>query len=960
MHVKQTERFQVLKDGCRRYLMRLIACCLMLLAYVGNHQSAQSAWDDGALSDVGKHSSRPLETQENGTGSRWSGQDTDTQQDSDIQQQIGKWIEELGDSSFAVRQAAADRLWKTGDAAIGELERAARQTDPEVARRASQILSVLALGVDATTSPRTAKMILNFNFGDTFIRNDILQHLIRDEEVRLVYQLLGQIDDVTDQGTLFHLALDFNNVLIQLARADRWEDIEFMLGHPITLEHEPATAIHFHLVNGTLPNVLEQLIKSLLAKTKLGQSVEASQWLRVISILRMQRRFDDAEQWAKNISDVEIRNRVRTQILLEKGDWEAVARRMVIAEATGNPGDDEIVVSHAQAALVNQFVGNQQGYQQVIAPLSRKAEQLERAEDREGAKSVRAQLRGIGLANLDWPLVEANLDHDDSQQMFNLYIDHQRVGQAFAVIGLGQDLAARTEWFKQKVRLIKSLVEKIKRLNEKNEDTDDVEVKLRREWQLCLDVADRLGGFGLTDEAVLHYHSLFSTVFGTEDRTRRIEIIARLIYLEQYADAWSLVQYGIESREIRQVFRFFFPAHQHTSASYWNTILANRYPDPVQRIKAVSGMLNSPLGTTPEFDLSVELAIAQADLTRNATGYLDLQIGLVLEYHGDFVSSIHHLNLAKQLGNDAAKRTLSLRAFEQKDFHAAAEYYESAWRYRTSAFDSCFSAEANRQLGNIKRATLRQCIGYAYWRDSYRHNVTIESLEALNQTHLIEDFLKLDVYCIEGNAIANERYRSYLADAQREHAPAISAIEKQVILFNQCGNNEPSAYLLHDWADTRLQINQALAKDRIVNGRFDEAVELLIQCDEFIPGDPGLGETAIAELDQAGAILQADRLFGHLSRFYLEILAEYPDSALHHNNYAWLGVCAKRQTQAMLRHAEKAVSERPNTSSYLDTLATVSFQLGDKSRASRLCRRCIELNPEKKHYRDQLKLFESE
>ena len=62
----------------------------------------------------------------------------------------------------------------------------------------------------------------------------------------------------------------------------------------------------------------------------------------------------------------------------------------------------------------------------------------------------------------------------------------------------------------------------------------------------------------------------------------------------------------------------------------------------------------------------------------------------------------------------------------------------------------------------------------------------------------------------------------------------------------------------------------------------------------------------------------------------------------------------------MLRHAQIAVKQRPDSSSYLDTLATVYFLTGEKEKAIELCRRCIAIYPSKQHYRDQLQRFTSD
>jgi hypothetical protein len=59
----------------------------------------------------------------------------------------------------------------------------------------------------------------------------------------------------------------------------------------------------------------------------------------------------------------------------------------------------------------------------------------------------------------------------------------------------------------------------------------------------------------------------------------------------------------------------------------------------------------------------------------------------------------------------------------------------------------------------------------------------------------------------------------------------------------------------------------------------------------------------------------------------------------------------------MLRHGLKACSQRPNSSTFKDTLGEIYFLLGDTELAIELSRRCIQINPTKRHYRQQLKRF---
>jgi tetratricopeptide (TPR) repeat protein len=86
---------------------------------------------------------------------------------------------------------------------------------------------------------------------------------------------------------------------------------------------------------------------------------------------------------------------------------------------------------------------------------------------------------------------------------------------------------------------------------------------------------------------------------------------------------------------------------------------------------------------------------------------------------------------------------------------------------------------------------------------------------------------------------------------------------------------------------------------------------------------------------------------------------KYPRCAWAHNSAAWLSACCRRNLDAGLQHAEKAVELAPNHAGYLDTLAEVHFQRGNKGKAIALQKRVIELEPKKAYYRKQLERLEA-
>ena len=96
-------------------------------------------------------------------------------------------------------------------------------------------------------------------------------------------------------------------------------------------------------------------------------------------------------------------------------------------------------------------------------------------------------------------------------------------------------------------------------------------------------------------------------------------------------------------------------------------------------------------------------------------------------------------------------------------------------------------------------------------------------------------------------------------------------------------------------------------------------------------------------------------MFGHFEK----VCKAYPKSAQNHNSLAWLAVCCRRQLDKALEHSKKAVELAPKTAGYLDTLAEVYYQRGDKAQAIKLMKKCIELNPASTYYKKQIKRFEA-
>ena len=77
-------------------------------------------------------------------------------------EQIAKWVAQLGDNDFAVREQATKKLWEAGQPAEAALQAAAKSDDAEVSRRAKDILEKFKFGIYPDTPQKVADLISRY------------------------------------------------------------------------------------------------------------------------------------------------------------------------------------------------------------------------------------------------------------------------------------------------------------------------------------------------------------------------------------------------------------------------------------------------------------------------------------------------------------------------------------------------------------------------------------------------------------------------------------------------------------------------------------------------------------------------------------------------------------------------------------------------------------------------------
>lgn len=147
------------------------------------------------------------------------------------------------------------------------------------------------------------------------------------------------------------------------------------------------------------------------------------------------------------------------------------------------------------------------------------------------------------------------------------------------------------------------------------------------------------------------------------------------------------------------------------------------------------------------------------------------------------------------------------------------------------------------------------------------------------------------------------------------------------------------------------------ARAALAAGKTADSLTLAKDCLTILPGNTDVAIGMVPELDKLGKKAEADALFRQVWDVYAKLIVDYPDSAWARNSAAWLAAGCRRELDAALKHAEKAVDLDRNSNAYQETLAEVRFRRGERDAAVAIARKLVAAEPRNHHFRRQLERF---
>lgn len=844
---------------------------------------------------------------------------------------IARWVQQLGDNDFNVREEATKKLWEAGSVAEPALREAVKNEDAEISRRAGELLDKFKWGIYPDTPKNVVDMINRYQGGDMAAKLGIIKELVGAGSAGCKAVLkIASVEENADikKRVLAEMSQELPRTLPVLLADNDHATLETLLA--IGLEAEDKSGIRnaasYWLLSGKLDEKIAHY-KALEAKSgKPKQQAEILAYLH-----RARGDLAAAHEAAKRADQAELVE----ALLFEAGAWKDLAQAAIVLEVGRE------VERLGYRAAYHRLAGNSRDFEEAIKEILKLADTPMPNDDE--------QLFYIAKA------LFLNYRPKEALQILTRSKNHQTT--------LFEILAAQ-------LRYKEALAVVDKARNDGNKDLPALEVMQAR----------TLYGLGEKEKATAIFNRLAAEIKpGGDILSWFVELVdaeLRSGLADQAFDhAAQVLAISRDQGDPERFFAKLFPGKTEPARALWSSL---KVLFPLDDIKANLKRLRELLQgkaevkdvkqwienvEKPARDLKpveadqwwrgwaeAALAAGQDDLAQACLEKAGSAAGLLRL--GDLLA-------AKKQWERAAER------YQQASDKARQEAADPARRLASGketpvALPLYLSGKALVEAGQEKEGKKRMEL--AHWLPLGNEVARFEFGTGLLQHSQTEASRR------EGDLLMklSQPGSYYAGEAMRR--VALVAYEKKDLLRSadyqeratlRCLRTYISFLAKPAYVGVPCLINRQRASGLLAAGKFKEALEAVALCQDSLPGNVEVPIQLVPELERLGHKKEAGELFQKTLAPYEALCKEYPRCAWSHNSIAWLSACCRRNLDEALTHAQKAVELAPNNAGHIDTLAEVHFQRGDKDKAVEFEKKVIALEPKRPYFRKQLKRLEA-
>jgi tetratricopeptide (TPR) repeat protein len=835
-------------------------------------------------------------------------------------EKIARWVTQLGDDDFQRREEASQRLWEAGEAAEAALRAVADSTDAEVSRRARDILNRFKWGIYPETPKKVVELINQYQAGDRGANGALIKELFENGAAgcKAVLKIARAEDDAGIRRRMFaQISNEMSRSVPMLLAEDDLDTlalmVETVLDHGVAMGDQGiATAIGNYAAFWTLRGQLDERIAQFQARVA-KDSDDTKAWEILAYLYRAKGDLPAARAAAAKSR----RRALVDDLLLEAGAWKELARRPIGTEITL---DSERLGLRAAFCRLSD---DAKGFEEAVAAL-RKVGMEPKGDD------VTTSLVAKALFLNDRPAdaLECLIKSGDRTLAFEVFVDQMNIQEALKLVDLERAaggkqvpeleiLSARTLWKmgeREKARPVFARYGDL--INGETAET----------WyETLIDAECRVG---LKEEALKHA-ALLMGVSKEQNGERR--------YLDKL-----------------------FPKYGSRAEVWWD-YLRQRAPsrDAADILRQVDEIIRGKLSARQAKELVTEADAALSTLTPrpDVAEQWTLAIAEVALAAGD--EDLARVTLEKSTGSAPLQKLGDLLA-DKKQWKSAAECYRrSAEADRQKPLPLFLRGRALVMCGQEGEG--RRRMEQAHWLPLGNEETRLEFALALARRGLTEASSRENELLLRVSQPASyysgeaQRRVALQAEARKDYLRSADGQERAMLrcLRIYISFVDPGAYV-----GVPAMIHRHRVRGLLAAGNIDAALREAALSLQELPGDVDVPILIGPALEQAGRTKEADNLFAKTNVVLERLCKDYPKCGWTHNSLAWSSACSRRDLDAGLTHALKAVELDPDVAGFRDTLAEVYFQRGEKKQAIAAQKKAVELDPKKPYYRKQLKRME--
>jgi Flp pilus assembly protein TadD len=826
---------------------------------------------------------------------------------------IARWIKELGDNDFATREKASRKLWATGEAAEDALRQAAATDDPEVKRRAGDILEKFKWGVYPDTPKEVLALIISYQAANN-----------PNEKINLIGQLLksgpfgrkalariaAAEPDADVRGQVFDRV---SRELPDLLAKGESEAVQALVEAGL---HSGAMGPAYYAAFWLLRGKLDDRITFFSAVAKDPNEERRKKADEVLAYL-YRARGDLAA--ARRAAERAKREDLAEALMFEAADWKALAALADLGNA-GRP-----IEKWSFRAAYHRLAGNVKQRDEALAEV-RKAAETDPDKETMAFIAAKAFLLNDRVAE-GLELLAAS---DRPEVGFEILAGQLRYPEAMALVE-----AARKAESKHLDKLERAQARTLYFLGEKDKAQSIFERHAARigpgvDTEKFEDLLDAEYRVGLRELAREHCARLLATLKAEDGPVRARALLAKV-----------------------------FPDETDAAVVWWS-LLRRQQPDApaAQTMRKLRDYLDGKAPAKEVRELVEKLQKAETPVPANEAAHVPVALAEVARAAGldDLARSV-----LQKAATAASLLRLGDLVAQDKKWDRAAEIYRQAWeKDHTNPLPLYLSGWALARAG--KKDEGGKLMEQAHWlpladeaaRYSFIQELTKRgrAAAAARESDIQRRVCQPESFYF-GAAL---RHVAVDAVARKDYLAAAEAQEQSMLRCLKLGVGfvQPAAYV-----GVPALIHRLRAEGLLAAGKQSEARQEVALAQAGLPGNLDLAIELIPELDKRGLKKEADALFRESLSPYEKACKDYPRCGWLHNSAAWLSACCRRNLDGALAHAQKAVELAPQSASHLDTLAEVLFQLGQKDKAAATQKKVIELDPKKAYYRKQLRRIEA-